>query len=141
MAGLRECTKSSLPLWGISFSWKLICNWMLGFEMVEQITSSPTIRQTHPFTQLADRLLELFVIDTTSVSSKNSHTGLVRFLVDILLISLTNCAYTVSRGRIQCHLGIWILNFYVDIQTYRIFVAALVQYYINMAPLPYRLCI
>ena len=39
-------------------------NWILGFEMVEQVASSPTIRQTHPFTQLTDRRLELFLIDS-----------------------------------------------------------------------------
>ena len=86
----------------------------------------PPYARLTPLHDLQIAAFNFFSLIATSVSSKNSHTGLVRFLVDILLISLTNCACAVSRGRIRCHFGIRILNFYADIRTNRIFVAALI---------------
>jgi len=48
---------------------------MLGFEMVEQIASSPSIRRIHPFTQLADHLLELFLMFCAYCGGRDTPPG------------------------------------------------------------------
>ena len=80
----------------------------LASRWVSKLLVLPPYTRLTPSHNLQIAFLNFFSLIATSVSSKNSHTGLVHFLVDILPISLTNCACAISRGRIR--MSFWHLD-------------------------------